>query len=101
MYGIPATVTGLASGVPADAELKSPISARQGMTDFRRVGYGGPCPPPGPAHRYVFTLYALSETLKLPAGATKTVLLEAVKKVTLEQAVVVGMYGRGGKAERR
>lgn len=96
LYGIPAGVSGLPSGVPADAELKQPVMARQGMTDFRRVGYGGPCPPPGPAHRYYFKLYALHDSLKLPAGATKAVLLEAIKHITLEEAVLVGKYGRGG-----
>lgn len=96
LYGIAPAVTGLPAGVPTEAELRRPIAARQGTTDFRRVGYGGPCPPPGPAHRYVFTLYALSDVLKLPAGATKAVLLEAIKKVTLEQAVMIGKYGRSG-----
>lgn len=96
LYGIPTGVTSLPTGIPTEPELKRPIIARQGVTDFRRVGYGGPCPPPGPAHRYVFTLYALNEMLKLPAGATKAVLLEAMKKITLEKAVLIGRYGRGG-----
>jgi len=96
LYGIPTGVTSLAAGAPTEPELKRPIIARQGVTDFRSTGYGGPCPPPGPAHRYVFTLYALSEMLKLPAGATKAVLLEAIKRITLEQAVMIGKYGRGG-----
>ena len=94
LYGMPAGTTGLASGIPKDAELKKPVTARQGVTDFRKVGYGGPCPPPGPAHHYHFTLYALSETLQLPAGATKAVLLDAIKKITLEQAKLIGRYGR-------
>jgi len=97
LYGLPAAVNSLPAGVPADGELRGPIAGRQGITDFRRVGYGGPCPPPGPAHRYVFTLYALKATLKLPAGASKSVLLDAIRNITLQQAVMKGMYGRGGK----
>ena len=51
LYGIPVTVTGLAAGISSEAELRRPITAKQGVTDFRRTGYGGPCPPPGPLTR--------------------------------------------------
>ena len=98
LYGIAPGVAGLAAGVPRDAELKSPIVAKQGMTDFRRPGWGGPCPPPGPAHRYIFTLYALSRESRVPPGATKAVLLESIKTITLAEARLVGTYGRGGKS---
>src|SRR5262245_31157818 len=70
LYGILPSVTGLSAGLPRDPELKTPIVARQGSNDFRRVGWGGPCPPPGPAHRYFFTLYALSQPAKVPPGAS-------------------------------
>jgi Raf kinase inhibitor-like YbhB/YbcL family protein len=96
LYGVPATVSSIPSGLSTEPELVKPFAARQGVTDFRKTGYGGPCPPPGAPHRYVFTLYALAAPLALPAGATKAVLLDAVKKVTLEQAVLVGKYGRKG-----
>jgi Raf kinase inhibitor-like YbhB/YbcL family protein len=46
-----------------------PEGALQGLNDFRQPGYGGPCPPPGPAHRYIFTLAALDEPSDLEAGA--------------------------------
>ncbi|MBI4421056.1 MAG: YbhB/YbcL family Raf kinase inhibitor-like protein [Gemmatimonadetes bacterium] len=97
LYGLPAATTSLPSGVPRDPEIRTPIVARQGITDFRRTGYGGPCPPPGPAHRYFFALYALKETLKLPAGATKDILLKAIEKITLGQAKLMGKYGRTGR----
>lgn len=64
-----------------------PEGALQGNNDFGGVGYGGPCPPPGPAHRYVFTLAALSEPSGLSAGASPSdvdsVLQRAVATTTL------------------
>ena len=97
LYGIPTTVTSLPSGLPRDPDLKRPVTARQGVNDFRRTGYGGPCPPPGPAHRYYFTLYALKEELKLPAGATKAVLLNSIEKITLGETKLMGKYARAGR----
>ena len=96
LYGILPAVTGLSAGLPRDAELKAPIAAKQGVNDFRRTGWGGPCPPPGPPHRYFFTLYALSQTTKVPSGATKAVLLEAIKKIVIGEAKLMGKYGRAG-----
>jgi len=52
--------------------------SRQGTNDFRRTGYGGPCPPRGAPHRYSFRLYALDVVLALPPGATKAALMKAV-----------------------
>ena len=97
LYGLPASISGLPAGMPRDAELKGKVTCRQGVTDFRRTGYGGPCPPPGPAHRYFFPLYALNQPVKLPAGATKPVLLDAIKTITIGEAKVMGKYGRAGK----
>lgn len=55
-----------------------PGKAREGVNDAGRPGYAGPCPPPGPGHRYVFTLYALSKKLGLDAGATGTEFRDAI-----------------------
>jgi Raf kinase inhibitor-like YbhB/YbcL family protein len=96
LYGISPKVSGLSAGVPRDPDLKSPIVARQGVNDFRKVGWGGPCPPPGPAHRYFFTLYALNQTTKVPAGATKAALLDGIRKITIGEAKLMGKYGRSG-----
>lgn len=89
LYRLAPSVTGLPAGGAKDGV--------QGTNDFRRLGYGGPCPPPGPAHRYVFTLYALDTELKLPPGATKDVLLGAMKGHVLEEAKTIGKYGRGAR----
>jgi Raf kinase inhibitor-like YbhB/YbcL family protein len=96
LYGLAPSLTGLSAGLPRDAEIKTPIVAMQGVNDFRRIGWGGPCPPPGPAHRYVFTLYALSQPAKVPPGASKAVLLDAIKKIGLGEAKLMGKYGRSG-----
>lgn len=94
LYGLPPSVTGLPTGVAREAQLTQPVTAIQGTNDFRRTGWNGPCPPPGPAHRYVFTLYALDTELKVPPGATKAVLLDATRGHVLEQAQLIGRYGR-------
>ena len=68
--------------------------AKQGMTDFRRIGYGGPCPPKGPAHRYFFKVYALDVELNLPPGATKQDVEKAMKGHILSEGQLMGKYGR-------
>lgn len=91
-YNLPPTSRGLEEDIPKTAQL--PDGAVQGLNDFRRLGYGGPCPPPGPAHRYVFRLYALDTTLTLPPKATKAQVEGAMKGHVLSQAQLVGLYQR-------
>ena len=92
LYNIPADADMLPEAVPPKREL--PNGARQGLNDFKKLGYNGPAPPPGPAHRYVFKLYALDTALNLAAGATKAELLEAIQGHILAEAQLTGMYGR-------
>jgi Raf kinase inhibitor-like YbhB/YbcL family protein len=73
----------------------TPEGAKQGVNDFRRSGYGGPCPPPGSPHRYFFKLYALDLEPGLPAGATKADLLRAMEGHILAEGQLVGLYKRG------
>lgn len=68
--------------------------ALQGKNDFRRIGYGGPCPPPGTLHRYLFKLYALDATVPLKAGATKKDLEGAMQGHILATAELMGTYTR-------
>ncbi len=98
MYDLPATARELEEGVPKEEEL--PTGSRQGMNDFNRVGYGGPCPPPGPAHRYFSTVYALSRKTDLRPRATKAQLLEAIRDHVLAQAQIMGRYQRAAKAKQ-
>jgi Raf kinase inhibitor-like YbhB/YbcL family protein len=92
LYDLPASATGLPENVPKENELSS--GARQGRNDFRRTGYGGPCPPKGPAHRYFFKLYALDAKTNLKPGATKTDLEKAMKGHVLAEAHLIGRYQR-------
>lgn len=71
-------------------------SAAQGVNDFGRVGYGGPCPPPGKPHRYFFRLFALKKTLELSPGATRAQLEKAMKGPAIDEAVLMGRFGRKG-----
>lgn len=65
-----------------------------GTNGFGRRGYGGPCPPRGAPHRYVFTVFALSRRLDLPPGASADQLRRAVADATIAEGRLVGRYGR-------
>lgn len=94
LYDLPASIRSLPQGMPVDAQL--PDGSRQGVTDFGRTGYGGPCPPSG-THRYYFKLYALDTTLSLSAQATKAHVEAAMKGHVLAQAQLMGTYRRAGR----
>lgn len=94
LYGLDGTVSNLPAGLPTTPQITGPVRGVQGLNDFRRSGYGGPCPPPGRPHRYVFTLHALDTSLSLPPGASKAVLLDAMKGHVLADARMIGTYGR-------
>lgn len=93
LYNLPAAVAGLPENV-AKVESLDLDGARQGRNDFRRPGYGGPCPPPGPAHRYFFKLYALDAPLTLKAGAQKKDVEAAMEGHVLATAQLMGTYAR-------
>lgn len=76
------------------AENSVPEGATQLANDFRRVEWGGPCPPPGKVHRYQFRLYALDTTLSLGSSARKSDVEKAMKGHVIEAAVLVGTYKR-------
>lgn len=92
LYNLPADVKGLPEGVEKREQLSD--GALQGRNDFRKIGYGGPCPPAGKAHRYFFKLYALDTKLDLKAGASKGDLEGAMKGHILGQTEIVGLYKR-------
>ena len=91
-FNIPAETKGLPSGIAKAKDL--PRGGQQGTNDYGRIGYGGPCPPPGKPHHYVFHLYALDIQLDLKAGASKTNLLGKMQGHILADAEIIGKYGR-------
>ena len=92
LYSLPAGTTELPEGVEKQEQLAN--GAIQGRNDFRRIGYGGPCPPPGTPHRYYFKLYALDTKLNLKAGGTKPDLERAMQGHILVETELMGRYGR-------
>jgi len=91
LFNLPASLRSLPENVPKDREL--PDGSMQGITDFRRPGYGGPCPPGG-THRYFFKLYALDTMLNLEPGSTKTSVVMAMQGHILDQCKLMGKYRR-------
>ena len=89
---IPGDADGLSEGIPAAETLSG--GGVQGINDFRKPGYGGPCPPPGKPHRYFFRLYALDASLNVMPGFTKKSLETAMKGHIIGQAELMGKFGR-------
>ena len=72
-------------------EGKTPPGARDGINDWKRTGYGGPCPPIG-RHCYFHKLYALDTVLPDLGGLTKATLENAMKDHVIAQAEMIGFY---------
>ncbi|NYT05881.1 MAG: YbhB/YbcL family Raf kinase inhibitor-like protein [Methanomicrobiales archaeon] len=92
VYGIPHRTLALEEGIPAQAEL--PGGIRQGTNGFGRIGYGGPCPPAGAPHRYVFRVYALDIMPDIDGTADRERLLAAMEGHILAAGELTGLYGR-------
>jgi len=87
-------MTASATGALPEAVSASPDAPSQGINDFGKVGYGGPCPPSG-THHYRFTLYALDAQLPLPSAPRASDLRAAVKAHTIASTVLNALYRRG------
>jgi Raf kinase inhibitor-like YbhB/YbcL family protein len=92
VFDLPPGTRKLPEGIPPRDEISG--GGKQGTNDFRKLGYGGPCPPGG-THRYFFKLYALDTEVKLAAGATKADLERAMKGHVLAEGALMGKYSRG------
>jgi Raf kinase inhibitor-like YbhB/YbcL family protein len=92
LFDLPPQTTGLPEGVPKVDEV--PDGGRQGRNDFRKIGYGGPCPPPGKPHRYFFKLYALDQMLNLKPGSSKKEVEQAMQGHIVGKAELMANYGR-------
>jgi Raf kinase inhibitor-like YbhB/YbcL family protein len=92
LYDVPAGTASLPQGIAKTEHLAD--GSKQGRNDFKKIGYGGPCPPAGKPHRYFFKLYALDKKLGLSAGATKQEVERAMQGHIVAQAELMGTYGR-------
>jgi len=92
LFNLPADSRELPEAVPPHNELAN--GALQGKNGFGTIGYGGPCPPPGPAHHYRFTIYALDQTLDLMEGASRKQVIDAITGHILARGQLTGMYQR-------
>ena len=92
VWNVPGKAVSLQEGIVKEQTLGD--GTRQGNNDFKRIGYWGPCPPPGKPHRYFFRLYALSTTLELKAGANRKELETALKGHVLAETEWMGTYQR-------
>ena len=92
IYNISPEESGLAEGLPCERDL--PGGMHQGNNSLGTTGYIGPCPPTGPAHHYIFHLYALNATPDLPATVDRAVLEAEIQNYTVAEGVLVGTYGR-------
>ena len=86
LYNLPGTTNSLPAGVQKPGV--------EGQNSSRKMGYSGPCPPPGKPHRYFFKLYALDANLKLDPGANKADLEKAMQGHVLDQGQLMGTFSR-------
>lgn len=97
IYNIPPYISTLPAGIPEVPDLSAwPLagSGFQGITDFGKIGYGGPCPPPGKYHRYFFKIYALDTRLDLPSGASKRDIERSMVDHIIAKGELIGLYKR-------
>ena len=91
-YDMPADLKGLQEDFPQTEVVEG--KALQGVNDFGNSGYGGPTPPPGSPHRYVFTLYAVDGKTGLQPGATRDEVAAAIDGNVIAEGQLVGLYQR-------
>jgi Raf kinase inhibitor-like YbhB/YbcL family protein len=90
---VPKTATVSLAGLRIAGDPKESV-LKQGMNDFGRLGYGGPCPPPGAPHHYLFHVFALDRVLGLAPGASAEELRQAMRGHVLATGQLVGLFGR-------
>ncbi len=91
IYGLSPDTLEISENIPDDRDVLG--GAKHGVNDFRKYGYGGPCPPGG-IHRYFFKLYAVDTEVDLKPGASKDEVLGAIKGHVLAEGQLMGRYSR-------
>jgi hypothetical protein len=92
IYNIPGSVSMLEEGIEKVSVLSS--GAMQGLNDFGRIGYGGPCPPAGKPHRYIFKIFALDTILDVKPAASKNEVLKALENHIIGEAELTVIFSR-------
>ena len=92
IYDLPPTTRALPEGVPTKARL--PDGSRQGKNDHGKMGYSGPCPPPGAAHHYFFKLYALDYKTGLKPKASEADVERAIKDHVVAKSELIARFQR-------
>jgi hypothetical protein len=84
----------LPESLAKEPKISFPVSAVQGVNDFGKIGYSGPCPQSGSPHRYIFKIYALDSEIDLPAGATRKELAAALAGHVIQFGNAEAIYSR-------
>lgn len=92
IYDIPKSYAKIKEGFPK--EKIDPAGIKQGKNSFGKIGYKGPYPPPGPPHRYIFTLYALDIDPEIEPDTDKNGLMKQIEGHILDKAELSGKFGR-------
>ena len=91
VYNLPSVATGL----PEDASrLGGWLTGKQGRNDFGRIGYNGPCPPPGGPHHYHFRLFALDRILRFDSAPNAAAMLPAIRGHVIAEGETTGLFNR-------
>jgi len=91
LFNIPGDVRELAAGL---SEENYPVGSKSGVNSWGELPYGGPCPPVGSTHEYVFVVYALDTELELDAGAKKSEIVAAMEGHVLAESQYTGLFSR-------
>ncbi len=92
VYSVPSDLKGLEENI--DKEKLNSSGAKAGKNDFGRIGYGGPCPPSGQTHKYLFKLYALDQDITIEEGATKSEIINQIQGRIISETKLIGFYQR-------
>lgn len=92
IYDIPSSVNSLKEGILKNGDVAGGM--KQGRNSFGDIGYDGPCPPAGPAHRYYFKLYALNTEISLSPGVVKGQVMQEMSGHILKEASLMGKFGQ-------
>lgn len=93
LYDIPSTVLSIGEG--SNALQPMPLGVKRGITSFGDTAYGGPCPPSGQLHHYIFKLYELDiASLGINSGASVAAVRQAMKGHLLDSATYSGTFQR-------